>query len=107
MSGLIPPEFGNLSFDWRYGYLNLSHNQLSGSIPKLGKASSLTSLDLSHNQLSGTIPSSVTNIGYLNSLDLSHNRFTFDGMELIAKKFPFAKYGRQANIPLYLNNNTF
>jgi Fibronectin type III domain/Secretion system C-terminal sorting domain len=40
----------------------------------------------------------------LGSLNLSNNRFTFDGMELIAQKFPFAVYSPQAIMPVYQNN---
>ena len=47
-------EFGQLtSLQW----LQLSFNQLSGSIPKeLGQLASLQDLELDDNQLSGSIP---------------------------------------------------
>ena len=80
MSGPIPPELGNISIGITSG------------------------LDLSHNQLSGPIP---PEIGFnLYSLDLSHNKFTFDGMELVATKFPFAEYDWQMPIPLHKSDNT-
>lgn len=104
LSGNIPPELGKLS---SLKFLYLFNNQLSGNIPlELGQLPNLRYLYLNSNKLGGLIPASIANLDYLAALDLSNNRFTFDGMELIAKKFPFAKYGRQANIPLYLNNNT-
>ncbi|XP_047084903.1 probable LRR receptor-like serine/threonine-protein kinase At1g05700, partial [Lolium rigidum] len=45
--------FGRLD----YQLLDLSHNNLSGSIPDWGQGSPFTFLDLSHNNLSGSIPS--------------------------------------------------
>jgi Leucine-rich repeat (LRR) protein len=109
LSGNIPPELGNLLFSSDgYGSLNLSNNQLSGHIPpELGKLKYLYYLYLDHNKLSGSIPASIANLApYLDSLNFSHNRFTFDGMESIAKKFPFAMYDWQMPIPLHVNGNT-
>ncbi|KAK9673043.1 hypothetical protein RND81_12G142300 [Saponaria officinalis] len=55
--------------------LNLSHNHLTGIIPKkIGKMTSLESLDLSNNNLSGTIPSSMSNLTSLSSINLSNNK---------------------------------
>ena len=49
--------------------LDLSDNQLSGSIPaQLGNLSSLESLYLSFNQLSGSIPKELGNLSSLESL---------------------------------------
>jgi len=39
-------------------------------------------------------------------LYLQNNRFTFDGMELIAKKFPYSTYSPQSNIPIHQHGNT-
>jgi hypothetical protein len=95
----IPPELGNLSFDSYLGnYIDLSHNQLSGNIPpELGNLSfraynvwDNNTLDLSYNQLSGAIPPELGWIFNLKYLSLNNNRFTFDGMELVAQKFPHA-----------------
>ena len=74
-------------------------------MPPVTANSYLLELFVDHNKLSGTIPSSIDTLIYLDLLDLSHNRFTFDGMELVAETFPFAKYNRQAPIPVYFNNN--
>jgi len=55
--------------------INLSSNQLSGSIPStLGNLTNLQVLDLSGNQLGGSIPSSLDNLTNLRVLDLSGNQ---------------------------------
>jgi transcriptional regulator with XRE-family HTH domain len=83
---------------YNLSYLRLSNNKLEGPIPsEIGNLYFLQLLFLDHNKLSGAIPPMV-NLTDLDSLDLSYNRFTFDGMESVAKTFPFAKYNRQANI---------
>ena len=54
--------------------LDLSNNQLSGSIPSsLGNLSNLEGLDLSNNQLSGSIPSSLGNLSKLEEFHVSGN----------------------------------
>ncbi|MCI12956.1 receptor-like protein kinase, partial [Trifolium medium] len=54
--------------------LNLSRNQLVGSIPSnIGEMQSLEFLDLSRNQLSCVIATSMANIEQLGVLDLSYN----------------------------------
>ena len=65
-------------------YLNLSDNQLTGTIPSaLGSLSNLTHLDLrsaaelgSDNALTGTIPAILGNLSNLEYLDLSDNALT-------------------------------
>ena len=55
--------------------LNLSSNQLTGTIPpELGNLSSLVLLNLSSNQLTGPIPSELSNLSNLWWLALSDNR---------------------------------
>ncbi|XP_057845332.2 putative leucine-rich repeat receptor-like serine/threonine-protein kinase At2g24130 [Cryptomeria japonica] len=71
LTGSIPPEFAdlkNLQF-----YFNLSWNSLNGSLPAEVYMGMAQGIDLSGNQLSGGIPSiSSGNLQYLN---LSHNMF--------------------------------
>ncbi|KAM0864646.1 hypothetical protein ACQ4PT_043783 [Festuca glaucescens] len=55
LTGNIPVTFGNLTL---LTLLNLSHNNLSGSIPSLNKLEDLNNLDLSYNHLQGEIPRS-------------------------------------------------
>jgi Leucine-rich repeat (LRR) protein len=54
--------------------LNLSLNELSGTIPDaIGNISGLRQLSLAHNKLSGTIPAVLQNLISLSQLDLSFN----------------------------------
>jgi Leucine-rich repeat (LRR) protein len=102
LSGSIPPELGNLS---HLKFLSLDSNQLSGSIPpELGNLSSLRKLSLNNNNLNGGIPSFGTLS--LNALNLSYNQFTFEGMEELVQKFPYAIYYPQAKITVNINGNT-
>jgi len=72
LGGSIPVEYGNLRLTWLY----LNNNQLSGNIPvEFANNLTLSHLDLSNNQLSGEIPSALTN---LTNLD----RFYFDSTRL-------------------------
>ncbi|KAL8493025.1 hypothetical protein ACS0TY_024293 [Phlomoides rotata] len=56
--------------------LNLSHNQISGSLSSnMGNFGHLQSLDLSFNKLSGSIPEAISSLSSLHALNLSHNGF--------------------------------
>ena len=55
--------------------LDLSYNQLTGTIPDLKNLSSLTTLDVSDNSLSGAIPD-LSSLSSLTYLDLSYNQLT-------------------------------
>ncbi|KAH7669471.1 Non-specific serine/threonine protein kinase protein, partial [Dioscorea alata] len=74
LSGSIPEELASL-----YGLqgLNLSGNMLEGEIPnKLGTMRQLQSLDLSRNKLSGSIPSTLANLTFLVLFNVSHNNLS-------------------------------
>uniref|UniRef100_A0A0E0MMC6 non-specific serine/threonine protein kinase n=1 Tax=Oryza punctata TaxID=4537 RepID=A0A0E0MMC6_ORYPU len=67
-------EFANLK---GLQFLNLSRNNLSGSIPNdIGNMTALESLDLSCNAFSGLIPTNISSLTFLSSLNLSNNTFT-------------------------------
>ena len=74
LSGTIPAELGNLS---SLTELELGGNQLSGTIPvELGNLTRLTTLDLNYNQLSGTIPAELGNLTRLTTLRLDDNQLS-------------------------------
>ena len=57
--------------------LDLSNNQLTGSIPsEIGNLTNLTLLYLYENQLTGSIPSEIGNLTNLTYLKLSSNQLT-------------------------------
>ncbi|KAK3422613.1 hypothetical protein EUGRSUZ_G03053 [Eucalyptus grandis] len=68
--GPIPSHLDNCSLTW----LNLSNNNLSGSIFPAVKT--LISLDLSNNHLSGALPVEVGQIDHLDTLNISGNMFS-------------------------------
>ncbi|EXB64489.1 Systemin receptor [Morus notabilis] len=71
LSGNIPKEIGKMRY---LLILNLGHNNLSGTIPEeLGGSTNLNILDLSSNRLDGTIPQSLTRLSMLMEIDLSNN----------------------------------
>ena len=72
LSGSIPAALARLT---RLELLNLSSNQLSGSIPAaLGELTKLQELDLSSNQLDGSIPAALGELTNLKGLSLSRNQ---------------------------------
>ena len=55
----------------------MSHNQLTGPIPKsFSNLTQLESLDLSHNKLSGEIPSTLIDMNSLAIFNVSHNNLS-------------------------------
>ena len=71
LNGTIPAEIGNLT---SLTELELSFNLLSGTIPaEIGNLTSLTELELYSNQLSGTIPAEIGNLTSLTELELYSN----------------------------------
>ncbi|KAK2420137.1 receptor protein EIX2 [Trifolium repens] len=90
LQGIIPKSFRSLSFNQLHGVdviddaylstiesLDLSFNQLSGSMPlfEITKLVSLSELDLSYNQLSGPFPHTIGQLPKITALSLSTNRF--------------------------------
>ncbi|KAJ0254058.1 Serine-threonine/tyrosine-protein kinase [Hirschfeldia incana] len=75
LSGQIPDS---LQFCGSLQKLDLSGNQLTGSIPNrlCSWLPFLVSLDLSNNQLNGEIPPELAECRFVNSLVLSNNRLT-------------------------------
>lgn len=128
LSGSIPDTIGSLS---KLTGLNISRNQLTGNIPEsIGKLKNLGFIDLSLNQLTGKLPASIRqlkklqgvhlnynlltedeNISYASTSKISmgggiaYNRFTFNGIEYVAKKFRNYLYWPQANINIHTNGN--
>ena len=75
LSGSLPPELGNLTA--LYLDLNLSYNQLTGNIPpELGNLTELTAFWLFGNNLTGNIPPELGGLVNLRNLDLSENQLT-------------------------------
>ncbi|GFP83253.1 systemin receptor sr160 [Phtheirospermum japonicum] len=71
LNGSIPKELGSMFY---LSILNMGHNDLSGPIPQeLGGLKSVAILDLSYNRLNGTIPQSLTSLTLLGDIDLSNN----------------------------------
>ena len=74
LTGSIPAELGNLA---SLLGLYLHNNQLMGSIPsQLGNLTSLTGLGLDNNRLTGSIPSQLGNLTSLTVLGLDSNQLT-------------------------------
>ncbi|KAK1265323.1 putative LRR receptor-like serine/threonine-protein kinase [Acorus gramineus] len=55
------------------GYIDLSWNQLTGTIPQNKLSDNITTIDLSNNKLTGTIPVNFSGLPLLQQLSLSNN----------------------------------
>ncbi|KAK3008140.1 hypothetical protein RJ639_014928, partial [Escallonia herrerae] len=74
LSGTIPPEIGLLT---NLSYLELGQNQFTGSIPQeIGQLRSLSLLALYTNYLEGPIPASIGSLSNLSYLYLYNNTLT-------------------------------
>lgn len=67
----VPDWFWNLSSECVY--LNLSHNQLSGTISNIRLTGDITTIDLHSNIFNGTLPRILSNVA---QRDLSNNSFS-------------------------------
>lgn len=76
LNGSVPTWFGITVRRNRVEEVRLAANNLSGKIPSLMHLYNLRSLDLSHNELTGSIPSSIGYLTRLSYLNLSRNQFT-------------------------------
>ncbi|OWM82278.1 hypothetical protein CDL15_Pgr001852 [Punica granatum] len=74
LSGSIPKEIGSMYYLY---VLNLGHNNISGLIPpQIGQLRNLNILDLSSNHLEGTIPQALVGCSMLTEINLSNNFLT-------------------------------
>uniref|UniRef100_A0A2N9HM57 Leucine-rich repeat-containing N-terminal plant-type domain-containing protein n=1 Tax=Fagus sylvatica TaxID=28930 RepID=A0A2N9HM57_FAGSY len=93
--------------------IDMSSNQLSGSIPsEIGELSQLRSLNLSNNFLTGSIPISFQNLKNVESLDLSHNKLSgkipFELVQLTSlSTFSVAYNNLSGRIPFERQFSTF
>ena len=95
LSGSIPEALGNLS---ALTILRLANNELSGSIPEgLGRLTALTSLHLDNNELSGSIPEGLRGLSTLTDLHLDNNK--------LSGSIPEALGGLTTLTDLHLDNN--
>uniref|UniRef100_A0A1J3IXE7 non-specific serine/threonine protein kinase n=1 Tax=Noccaea caerulescens TaxID=107243 RepID=A0A1J3IXE7_NOCCA len=73
LSGEVPVRFWELPLS----RLELSNNQLQGSIPpSISNARHLTQLEISGNNFSGVIPAKICALENLRAIDISRNRFS-------------------------------
>ncbi|KAL4625634.1 hypothetical protein ACB092_05G039800 [Castanea dentata] len=94
LSGSIPAK---ICAPFELRFLNLSRNHLMGKIPeKIGSMKELESIDLSRNHLSGKIPPSVSNLTFLSYLDFSYNNFS--------SRIPSSTQLQSFDAPSYVGN---
>ena len=104
LTGSIPEEIEDLH---ALHTLDLSDNGLTGSIPEdLEHVHDLYVLDLSHNGLTGSIPEDVGHLHQLRTLDLSHNSLTGSIPEDFDSSAGFTHPGHLERIDLSHNKLT-
>ncbi|XP_073014389.1 polygalacturonase inhibitor 1-like [Typha latifolia] len=99
LSGSIPPSFSQLR---NLISIDISRNHLTGSLPTtlfqlLPPSSQPAYLRLSHNNLSGEIPKSYADVGFA-QVDLSRNRFTGDGSVFFGRSKPVQQIDLSRNL---------
>lgn len=87
MNGFIP----DLTYLNHLEILNLSHNQLNGSIVPANLPTSLQTLSLNNNQLSGTVPD-LSRLFHLKTVNLGNNQFA--GTPLLISNIPLCPTNR-------------
>ncbi|KAM7486963.1 hypothetical protein LguiA_002972 [Lonicera macranthoides] len=75
LNGSFPKHFGQSS---TLEYLDLSRNELNGSLPDLTSFPLLRYLYLSNNKIQGRLPESIGELSNLKELDLSFNLLTLE-----------------------------
>lgn len=73
LSGTVPSDIGKMH---NFSMLHLGINQFYGKLPAELVSMSLVVLNLTHNKFSGEIPSEIGTIKCLQNLDLSYNNFS-------------------------------
>ncbi|KFK28428.1 hypothetical protein AALP_AA8G513400 [Arabis alpina] len=73
LTGEIPESYGDCR---SLNYIRTADNKLSGDVPIRFWELPLTRLELSNNQLQGSIPPSISTAGNLSQLEISGNNFT-------------------------------
>ncbi|CAK9153143.1 unnamed protein product [Ilex paraguariensis] len=78
--------------------LNLSHNNLLGSIPaSLSNLSHIESLDLSYNNLTGSIPSELIKLNFLEVFSVAYNNLSGKTPDLKAQFATFSESSYEGN----------
>ncbi|CAA7016346.1 unnamed protein product [Microthlaspi erraticum] len=97
VSGSIPLSYGGMRY---LQVLNLGHNLLTGTIPEsFGGLKAIGVLDLSHNDFQGYLPGSLGGLSFLSDLDVSNNNLTgaipFGGQ---LTTFPVTRYANNSGL---------
>ncbi|XP_073147003.1 uncharacterized protein [Henckelia pumila] len=71
LSGILKNKTGEFM-----EYVDVSGNQISGSIPEINGGSSIKVLNMANNKIVGHIPSSVSNLDKITRFDISRNQIT-------------------------------
>ncbi|KAJ3702089.1 hypothetical protein LUZ61_005794 [Rhynchospora tenuis] len=95
LSGTIPPSFGSLP---KLNYLDLSLNRLTGTIPPALLSTSTPSLALANNNLTGELPKCYESVNFW-VIDVGGNRLSGDASFLFGKQ--------KAAVNIVLANNDF
>jgi len=100
LSGTIPASFAGMS---ALTFFSVSNNNMEGDLSALANLGGLALLGVDHNHFSGPVPSFAGNL--LTQVSIANNRFSFDGMENFAGRFPSAVYSPQADLQITANGS--